>query len=212
VTWDKAEDVCCLNGYHLAKVNEKNLHDALKMLRVANYDAAWIKSYMGHGCDKDAAVVLRPGKVICTKHGKKVKPTTVKIMQRLKAGKCHKKYAVLCQSKKPCPDTNSCLLSDKRPKKCDDKQKSEICTLSKTGEKVCKKVCPTESTESFSSDCTTSSTDSTVVEVKVSKGHKRRHHQEKTKKPAKKCPTKPAPKKEQKQPKQKALPKKGRKY
>ncbi len=179
VTWDKAEEVCHLNGYHLAKINDKNIHAALRMLRVAEYDAAWVKSYMGHGCGKDAAVVLRPGKTICTKRGgkKQVRPTTVKIMQKLKAGKCHKKYAVLCQSKKPCPDTNSCLLTEKRPKNCGGKE-TELCMISKSGEKLCKKACPVESSSTDSYD-DSDSTDSTMVEVKVHKGYGKHRQQQK---------------------------------
>lgn len=122
VGWAHAEQVCHLNGYHLAQINCENLNEAVDMVRIADYKAVWIQSYMGHGLGKNAAVVLRPGRF--DKKGKQIKPTTVKIMKALKALKCRKQYPVLCQSFKPCPETESKVYAKKAMKQIGSKSES----------------------------------------------------------------------------------------
>jgi hypothetical protein len=174
VTWKSAKDVCEMNGYTLAKLNEQNLQIAVNFVNSAKHSRVWIESYMGHGEGDNAAVMLRPSK-------NPPKPSTIKIMRNSKAAQCNKIYPVLCVATRKCPPSESsssrthkkCKKEKKGKKKCPgnvekSSSKKETTSNEKSSKKASDPPCGYYASSSSSSSSTTSMSDSLSYSYSIS--------------------------------------------
>lgn len=174
VTWKSAKDVCEMNGYSLAKLNEQNLQIAVNFVNSAKHSRVWIESYMGHGEGDIAAVMLRPSK-------NPPKPSTIKIMRDSKAAQCKKVYPVLCVATRKCPPSESfssrphkkCKTEKKEKKKCPRKaekssSKKESTTKEKSSKKASDPPCGYYASSSSSSSSSSSLSDSLSFSYSIS--------------------------------------------